>query len=1499
MLFNHDSGLIQSILTIDTSVAPALGGSNSLQIVGTGGLVLPVGTTAQRPTGVKGMQRFNSTSNQLEYFDGTVWIQGVDGTVTSVTVESDNAALVVTNGTVTDAGTITLSLDQTLVNLAASVAPASGGPVVRLANDTFISREFVGTAPVTVTNGDGVAGNPTVSVNGELSGLSTLGTIGGVFRTAAGTYTTKTFAKAGDITVTEDATSITIGYTASGDLAALGAAGTGIIVKTAAGVYAGKSVDVSGTGLSITNADGVGGNPTITYTPSANAVQVNALSTAGYVTRQADGSWVTHSITGSTDTTTGSIVVTDGGSVTGTSISFTPGVELARLAALTAVGIVTRDANGVYAGRSLTGSTSTAGNITITNADGIAGNVAVTFTAGTEVAGIAALAGNGLVTRTAAGTYVGRAISSANSYITITNGDGVSAAPELTFVPGTNLAALSTTTVTGLLSRDSAGALTGKSIIGSGSVSVSEANNVITVSYTAGANLGAINALATTGMVAYNATSGAFSGLTIAGTTDNIVVTNGDGKLGAPTVDLAAVTQASSGTFSKVTLDGFGRVVGNTAVTTADITALVDATYVNASGDGMTGNLSFNGLATVTGLVSPTSASDAATKNYVDSTVSGLSWKQAVDTAGTVNPINAAAGARFLNLTDGKIYTATAADTWNAGVAATDGDAVFDRATETGYVYSGTAWTQFTGTGQIAAGVGLAKVGNQIDVKLGAGIAQLPTDEVGLDLATPTSGGLRLRLAGADSTDTAAQLTLVTGAGLTQDATGLYIAAGGIANAQLANSTVTISANSGTADAVALGETLAITGSGAISTAVTDNALAISVATATDTVLGVAKFSATDFTVASGAVSLVGKSIDAATDVTIGSLSNGDLLVYNTSTSQWENKTQSSIVPAIGIDALTDVVITSAALNNVLQFNGTNWVNKTVADAGLQAVDAGLNSLAALTGPGFVTVSTDGNTFTSRTLVAGAGVSISTLDGSANPTIANTGVLSVATAGTGVSAAFVDGVVTLTGNAVTAVTSGSGISASITAGNLSVANTGVLALTSTDARLTVGTMAAGSIELTNNAVYDVTAGSGVSVTGSKLAGYSVANTGVVALTGTANQVTVGNTGTSYTVGLPASVTIDTALTVTGLGADKVLRTGAAGVVEGVALTNGQFLIGATGAAPAAASITAGTGVTVTNSANGITIALSGGAAAVTSVTGAVAVGSTTALSVTNTGTAQAPVITYGVDAGLESLAALSTTGIVVQSAANTFVTRALTAGTGVSITGDVTTGDLTIANTGVTSVGLDLPSIFGVTGSPVTTAGTLTATLTSQAVASVFAGPVSGSSAAPTFRALAYSDLPIALYTEDTTAKTVVLTANEVSHASGNFAAAGDASAVEFVLRNTTSNATATELFVDGSAVRAALPTNGAWTFTVQVVGRGTGVSAGYRFDGIIVKDADNSSTAFIGVPSKNVLGETSEALDAAVAADATNGSLKIAVTGAASASMKWVATIRATQVIG
>lgn len=367
------------------------------------------------------------------------------------------------------------------------------------------------------------------------------------------------------------------------------------------------------------------------------------------------------------------------------------------------------------------------------------------------------------------------------------------------------------------------------------------------------------------------------------------------------------------------------------------------------------------------------------------------------------------------------------------------------------------------------------------------------------------------------------------------------------------------------------------------------------------------------------------------------------------------------------------------------------------------------------------------------------------------------------------------------------------------------------------------THAAGSVTFANTGVTSAAAGTGISVSAST-GSVTVTNTGVTSIAGTANQITASASTGAVTLSMPSSVSL-TNLTLSGLTANAIVTANASKQLTSVALTNGQLLIGSTGNAPVAATLTAGTGISVTNAA-----------------------------------------------------------------------------------------GSITVANTGVTSVALSLPSIFTVTGSPVTTTGTLSATLASQTANTIFAGP-SGSAGSPSFRTLVYADLPIKTYTENYTSGSNTVTGTNAvgigtgasavlygqkSIANGSFAANGDAQSLTLVARNTTTNATTTELFLDGTAARATVPNNSVWTFDVLVAGRrtdATGGGAGYRFTGVIRKDTTAGSTTFVGTPSKQVLGETNIQWNAAVVADTTNGALRIEVTGELAKTIRWVATINATQV--
>jgi len=98
---------------------------------------------------------------------------------------------------------------------------------------------------------------------------------------------------------------------------------------------------------------------------------------------------------------------------------------------------------------------------------------------------------------------------------------------------------------------------------------------------------------------------------------------------------------------------------------------------------------------------------------------------------------------------------------------------------------------------------------------------------------------------------------------------------------------------------------------------------------------------------------------------------------------------------------------------------------------------------------------------------------------------------------------------------------------------------------------------------------------------------------------------------------------------------------------------------------------------------------------------------------------------------------------------------------------------ITVGGTGtVTSVALSLPNIFSVSGSPVTTTGTLTAALASQTANTVFAAP-NGAAGAPTFRALVAADIPTLNQNTTGTAATVTGAAQASITSAVNLATVG------------------------------------------------------------------------------------------------------------------------------
>ena len=134
----------------------------------------------------------------------------------------------------------------------------------------------------------------------------------------------------------------------------------------------------------------------------------------------------------------------------------------------------------------------------------------------------------------------------------------------------------------------------------------------------------------------------------------------------------------------------------------------------------------------------------------------------------------------------------------------------------------------------------------------------------------------------------------------------------------------------------------------------------------------------------------------------------------------------------------------------------------------------------------------------------------------------------------------------------------------------------------------------------------------------------------------------------------------------------------------------------------------------------------------------------------------------------------------------------------------------------------------------------------------------------------------------------------QLAYASGRFSNAGDAQASLYVLRNTTNDATETELFLDGGSQRVSVSDGRAMSFDILVVGRS---SAGTVTLSHIVGIIENTGGT-TRVPTAIVAQTYTDASGGATAvADDTNDALAVKVTGVAATNMRWVATVRTAEV--
>lgn len=246
----------------DLADLAALTPTDSYFIVGDGtDWVTETGATARASLGLTIGTHVQAWDAQL---DDIAALAVTDGNI----IVGDGANWVAESGATARASlglTIGTHVQAYSAELAGLAALSGTGMVAHTTTGTYAERTIAGSTGITVTNGDGVAGAPSLSLAAGLVDIAGLAKTDGGFIVGDGANfvleTGATVRTSLGLTIGSDVQAY------STELAGLAAlAGTGMIAHTAANTYTERTIAGDGSTITVTNGDGVAGAPTIGVT---------------------------------------------------------------------------------------------------------------------------------------------------------------------------------------------------------------------------------------------------------------------------------------------------------------------------------------------------------------------------------------------------------------------------------------------------------------------------------------------------------------------------------------------------------------------------------------------------------------------------------------------------------------------------------------------------------------------------------------------------------------------------------------------------------------------------------------------------------------------------------------------------------------------------------------------------------------------------------------------------------------------------------------------------------------------------------------------------------------------------------------------------------------------------------------------------------------------------------------------------------------------------------